>query len=342
MDKKTIESAYQGKNVAITGGLGMMGSSLAHRLVGFGANVLLIDNYLEPYGANDMNIEGIENKVRVNVADIRDKSSMDKLLRGQNFVFHFAGQVGHNISMSDPKLDIEINCLGLFYVLQACREGSPNAKIIFSGSRFEYGKIIRNPVDESHPTKPLSMYAANKLAGENYFMLFNGHYHMDTVVFRIANPYGPRSQMKHHQYSMVNWFLRLAMEGKDLPIFGDGSQVRDYIYIDDLIEAFVAAGASPRTKGQIYNVGSGAGTKFIDMANMVIQIVGRGKIDPQPWPKNYENVETGDYISNIDKIKGDTGWMPKVEFEEGLRRTLEYYKTRLEKYIPKPISELKK
>jgi len=333
MDEKTIQAVYRGKNVAITGGLGMMGSSLAHRLVSLGSNVLLIDNYLEPYGANDANIEGIEDKVKVNVADIRDKSSMDKLLRGQDFVFHFAGQVGHNISMSNPKLDMDINCLGLLNVLQACREGSPEARIIFSGSRFEYGRIIRNPVDENHPTEPLSVYAIHKLAGEKYCISFNRHYQMDTVVFRIANPYGPRSQMKHHQYSMVNWFLRLAMEGKDISIFGDGSQLRDYIYIDDLTEAFVAVGASPRSKGQIYNVGSGVGTKFIDMANQIIKIVGRGQIVTKPWPKDYENVETGDYISDITKLKEHTGWTPKIMFEEGLQKTVEYYKTRLPRYI---------
>lgn len=332
MDENHIRQIYENKNVAITGGLGMMGSSLAHKLVALGANVLLIDNYLEPYGANDANIMEIKDKVKINVADIRDLSSMNTLLKNQDFVFDFAAQVGHNISMKNPKLDAEINCIGRLNVLQACLNGSPHAKLIFSGSRFEFGVIKKNPVNEDHPLEPLSVYAIHKLAGEKYYLAFNRHYDMDTVVFRIANPYGPRSQMKHSEYGIVNWFLRLAMEGKDIPIFGDGCQIRDYIYISDLIDAFLAAGATDKSKGQVYNVGAGQGVKFIDMAKTIIRLVGKGNIIQVPWPKNYENIETGDYITDISKIKMHTGWSPKVSFEDGIKKTVEYYKDKAHFY----------
>lgn len=327
-----MKKVYSGKRIVITGGLGMLGSSLAHRLTNFDSDVLLIDNYMDPYGANDTNIEGIIDKIKINIADIRDKSSMNKLLQGMDFVFDFAAQVGHGISMENPGLDLDINCLGHLNVLQACRNGSPNAKIFFSGSRFQFGRILKNPVDENHPMLPLSIYGIHKLAGEHYFLAFNKHYNMDTVIFRIANPYGPRSQMKHSQYSMVNWFLRNAMDNKEITIFGEGSQVRDYIFIDDLVEAFLAAGATVKSKGQVYNVGSGTGTKFIDMANTIVETACSGKVVQVPWPEYYESIETGDYITDIGKIKEHTGWIPEISFKRGIRKTFEYYSHNRDKY----------
>ena len=327
-----IPEKYNGKKVVITGGLGMIGSTLAHKLVDFGANVTIIDNYLEPYGANDANIAGIENKVKINIANICDKSSMKKLLQNKEIVFSLAGQVGHNISMKNPELDMELNCLGQLNTLQACSEGSKDAKILFAGSRFQFGHIYKNPVNEDHPTAPLSIYAIHKLTGENYYQAFNKHYGMDTVVFRIANPYGPRSQMKHHHYSMVNWFLRQAMEEKDITVFGDGKQLRDYIYVDDLANAFLKAGVSEKSKGQIYNVGSGTGTKFIDMVHKIVKIVGKGKVISIPWPEEYEKVETGDYVTDIKKIQEHLNWFPEISFEEGLERTFKYYKEKRDLY----------
>lgn len=332
INESIIKTAYKNKNVAITGGLGMMGSSLAHDLVKLGANVLLIDNYLHPYGANLVNLEGIKDKVQVNVADIRDKHSMEKLMTSQDFVFHFASQVSHNISMENPKLDMEINCLGTLNVLQACRKKAHKAKIFFAGSRFQFGKIEYLPVDEKHPTNPLSAYAVHKLTAEKYCLMFNKHYGMDTVIFRIANPYGPRSQMKHSKYSIVNWFLRQAMEGKDITIFGDGKQLRDYIYISDLVQAFLAAGATEKSKGQVYNVGSGTGTRFVDMVKEVVKVVGNGKVVKLSWPEDYEAVETGDYVTDISKIRNHTGWTPKVSLKEGLIKTFEYYKGKEQLY----------
>lgn len=317
---------YEGKRVAITGGLGMIGSSLAHVLVPHGADVLLIDLFLEPYGANNVNIAGLEDRVRVAKADIRDQNAMNGLLVQQDFVFDLAGQVGHNLGMQDPRLDLELNCLGHIYVLNACRHNSPNARIVFSGSRFQFGKIENNPVDESHPMKPLSIYGAHKVLGETYFDVYFRNYGLNTSSVRIANPYGLRSQMKHSHSNLVNWFIRQAMDDNALTVFGDGSQLRDYIYTEDLAKALACIGLDRQAAGQPFNIGSGIGTRFIDMANTVVETVGSGRVVKVPWPRNYENVETGDYVTDIMKTKERTGWLPQVSFKEGIEKTVDYYR----------------
>ncbi|MBN2410002.1 MAG: GDP-mannose 4,6-dehydratase [Candidatus Aminicenantes bacterium] len=332
VDPGGLQRHYQNKKVLITGGLGMIGSSIALELVSLGADVTLVDAIIEPFGANHFNISPIRDKVTVNISDIRDKESMKSLVAGKDIIFNLAGQVSHNDSIENPFLDAEINYLGHLNVLEACRKVSPEAKILFSGSRLQFGEIERIPVAEDHPLRPKTPYALNKVAAENLYLYYHRVYGQPTVVFRIANPYGPRAQMKHPKYAMINWFLRLAMEGKCIRIFGDGKQIRDYIYIQDLAEAFILAAASDRVGGEIFNVGSGVGTRFKDMAGSIVRILNKGEIEFVPWPEEYLNIETGDYVTDISKARRLLGWAPKTSLEEGIRRTHEFYKKFREYY----------
>ncbi len=320
-----LKKVYKGKNVLITGGLGLIGSNLAIKLVKLGANVTIADLVLPQYGANFFNIKNIIKKIKIEIADIRDQKAMEKLVKDKDFIFNFAAQVSHNDSLKDPFLDLDINCKGHLTVLEACRKYNKKARIFFSGSRLQFGKIQYLPVDEKHPQEPLSVYGVHKMAGEKYYLLYNREFGLDTIVFRIANPYGPRSQMKHSKYSIVNWFIRQAMENKPITIFGEGNQLRDYIYIDDLVNAFLIAGVKKESKGNAYNVGSGVGTTFRKMCETVIKVVKKGRIEFVEWPKDYKNIETGDYVTDITKIK-NLGWKPKTSLEEGIKKTFEYYK----------------
>jgi nucleoside-diphosphate-sugar epimerase len=328
-----LNKAYCGKNVMITGGMGQMGSTVAKLLVELGANVKIIDAMLPMYGGNEFNIHGLEDKIEVCYADIRDSPAMNRLVKNQDFIFNFAGQVSHNDSISNPDLDLAINCQGHLNVLNAVKNYNPNAKIMYSGSRIQFGKIVYLPVDEHHPRIPLSVYGVHKNTGEQYYQAYFKHHNIKTVCFRIANPYGPRAQMKHHKYTMPNWFIRQAMENKTIPIFGDGSQLRDYMYIDDLANAFVMAGASEKADGEVFNIGSGVGTRFVDMVTLIIKTVGSGKTTSVPWPKNYENVETGDYVANITKITKTLDWKPLVSLEAGIKKTVDYYKKNKQHYF---------
>jgi len=304
----------------------MMGSSIAHKLVELEVDVTLMDACIEPFGANFFNIEAIKDKIKINISDIRDKESVKDLVTGKNIIFNLAGQVSHNDSLDNPSLDADINYLGHLNILEAVRKYSPEAKILFPGSRLQFGVIEKTPVAEDHPLRPKTPYALNKAAAENLYLFFNRVYNISTVVFRIANPYGPRAQMRHSKYCIVNWFIRLAMENKPIKIFGKGSQIRDYIYIDDLVNVFILAAENEKSSGEVFNVGNNVGTKFRDMAKLIVEIVKSGRIEFVPWPENYINVETGDYITDITKVKKVLRWEPKISLTEGIALTYEYYK----------------
>jgi len=327
--------ACAGKRVLITGGLGMLGSTIAHRLVACGAQVTIADAMLPLYGGNLFNLHGIEDRVRVNYADIRDEGAMNQLVRGQDIIFDLAAQVSYTDSQEMPLLDVDINCRGHLVVLEACRHFNPEAKVIFTGSRMQYGKTLYNPVDAKHPMLPLSIYGVHKMTGEAYCQMYFHTHGIRTVAFRIANPYGPRQQMKHSKYGIVNWFIRLAMDEETIRVFGDGQQIRDYVYVDDIAEALILSGVSEATDGEVYNLGSGVETRFIDMARMVVETVGRGKIEQVPWPDNYSSIETGDYVMDIAKVYDALGWQPKVTLAEGIERAFRYYSVYREHYWQK-------
>jgi nucleoside-diphosphate-sugar epimerase len=322
---------FEGRDVLITGGLGMIGSTLAHWMVRHGAQVTIADSRLEPDGANVFNRAGIEERVRVLDVDIRD-DAIEEHVAGQDYIFNLAGQVSHNDSLKSPRLDLDINYRGHVNVLEACIRVNPDVKILHSGSRLQYGRIEYNPVPETHPRNPATPYAVNKNAAEHDYRYCYEMHGVRTVCFRIANPFGPRSQMKHSKYSMINWFLRQAMEDKTITIYGDGRQQRDYIYVDDLVEAFVHAAASPRTDGGVYNVGSGRATRFVEMVETIVELVGSGRVEFVPWPEDYTNVETGDYWANISAIAKDADWEPKTPFREGVEKTYVYYRHHRDRY----------
>lgn len=324
--------AMRGRKVMITGGLGMIGSAIAHKAVALGCRVTIVDACIEPYGANMFNLDSILDQVRINIADIRDKEAIKCLVKGQEIIFNLAGQVSHNDSMEQPFLDADINYIGHLNVLECLRRFNPEAVILHAGSRLQFGKIEKIPVDEKHPLNPRTPYAMNKTAAENMYLFYSQVHRIRCVLFRIANPYGPRSQMKHSKYSMVNWFIRQAMEDKPIRIFGDGRQVRDYIFVEDLAEAFLQAAGDAKSVGEIFNVGSGVGLRFKDMVETIIHIVGAGKVEFVPWPADYINVETGDYVTDTSKICRTLKWQPRTDFAEGVQRTYDFYKKNRAKY----------
>lgn len=315
-------------NVLITGGAGFLGSNLAHALTRRGDNVTVLDAMLPLYGGNEFNLEGIRDKIKFIKGDIRDKDLVDKLIQNRDVVFNFAAQVSYIDSKDQPFLDLDINGKGHLNVLESMREHNPKAKILFSSSRLAYGKILTTPVTEDHPTNPLSIYGIHKLLGEKYYQYYANTFGLNAVSVRIPNPYGPRQQMKHNKYSIVGWFVRQALEGKEIQIFGDGSQERDYMYVDDIVEAFIELSAlrQAQGKGEIYNIGTHERVRFVDMVDAVLESVGTGSKRHVHWPENYEKNETGNYIADTTKIEKLTGWQAKVSLKDGIRQMVEYYK----------------
>ncbi len=317
--------ALRDAKILITGGAGMIGSTIAHLAVAHGARITILDAMLPLYGGNLFNLQGILDQVEFVRGDIRDFDLMKRLVAGNDLIFSLAGQVSYVDSNTDPLLDLEINCKGHLQLLEACRQANPQARLFFASSRFVYGKIEHNPVDENHPFNCLSIYGIHKLAGEKYYRFYQEAYGLHTVSVRIANPYGPRQQMKHSKYGIVNWFIRLALEGQPLTIFGEGRQRRDYIFNADLAEAALLLALAPGTAGQVYNLGSGTGVALREMAQLVAAAIPGTEVRQVEWPKDRYFVETGDYISDISKITEVIGWRPKTSLAEGIGLTRDYY-----------------
>ena len=310
----------------------MIGSTLSRLLVKSGAEVTILDAMLPLYGGNPANLQDIFDKVYFVKGDIRDLETVKRVVDGADFIFNLAAQVSYVDSNLDPLLDLDINCRGHLNVLLACGQLNRRAKLVFTSSRFVYGSIDYNPVDEGHPFNCLSIYGIHKLAGEKYYRFYHDAHGLQTVSLRITNPYGPRQQMKHSKYGIVNWFIRLALEGKPLTVFGEGLQKRDYIFVEDLAEALVQAPLHSATDGQVYNLGSGIGTPFIDMVKLMAELVPGTEIHHLEWPKDRYFVETGDFIADIAKLKEATGWAPKTALRDGIAKTIEFYRQYRDKY----------
>jgi UDP-glucose 4-epimerase len=324
---------YRGKRVLITGGLGFIGSNIAHKLVRRGARVTIIDSLAPLYGGNLTNVKEIRDDLVLHIGDIRNESLVRPLVTGADIIFHLAAQVSYIDSSRIPLDDLDVNARGTLQLLELCHQNNRDARVVFASSRLVLGKIVEQPVREDHPTEPLSLYGVHKLAAEKYHRLYASLYGMKTAVLRITNPYGERQQLKHSKYSMPGWFMRLAVEGIPIKIFGDGNQLRDYIYATDIAEAFLSVGLAPLAGGEIFNCGFGQSVPFRTMAETVVRVLKKGSIEYVPWPENYEQVETGDVHFDTGKLNGATGWRPSVSLEQGIERMYAYYDSRWSHYV---------
>ncbi len=322
---------YKEKSILITGGAGFIGSSLAHALVALGAKVTVLDAMLPLYGGNEFNLAGIRDSITFIRGDVRDNKVVQELVRGADIIYHLAAQVSYIDSKDEPFLDLDINGRGHLVLLEAVRHHNSKAKVLFSSSRLVYGKISTTPVKETHPTNPLSLYGIHKLLGEKYCRYYADSFDIAASSLRIPNPYGPRQQMKHSKYSIVGWFVRQAMAGKTIEIFGDGSQQRDYLYIDDIVSAclLLTAKAQP---GEVYNIGTDETVRFVDMVDAVLAAVGSGSKKHIPWPVHYEKNETGNYVADTTKIQTACGWQAQVPLKTGIRQMVDYYRQHREHY----------
>ena len=323
--------SFSGKRCLITGGLGFIGSNLAHRLVELGAEVLLVDSLIPEYGGNLFNIRDIEDRVRVNIADVRDEHSMNYLVRDQDFLFNLAGQVSHLDSMRDPYTDLEINCRSQLSILEACRKNNPDIKIVFASTRQIYGVPDYLPVDERHLLHPMDVNGINKMAGEWYHIVYNNVYGIRATALRLTNTYGPRMRVKDARQTFLGWWIRQIIEGQELQIFGDGRQVRDFNYVSDVVEAMLLTTAEDDANGQVFNLGSDEPINLLNLAELLIELYG-GSYRIVPFPPERKVIDIGDYYGDYRRIHAKLGWRPSVSLREGLRETLAYYREHREHY----------
>jgi UDP-glucose 4-epimerase len=318
--------SLSGARALITGGLGFIGSNLAGRLVELGAVVTLVDAMIPEYGGNPFNIAAIRDRVKVNFSDICDRHAMDWLIRDQDYVFHLAGQVSHVMSLTDPYPDIEYNIKGTLVVMEAVRRYSPRARVVFTGTRGQYGAAVRLPVAEDAPTHPKGIYEISNLTAEKIIQVYDDIHGVHAVLLRLTNIYGPRAQMKHPHYGVVNWFVRVALDGGCIKVFGDGQIKRDFLYVDDCVDAILQSAVTDEARGQILNVGIDRPTNFLQLAQTLIRVAASGRWEFAPFSPERKSQEPGDFYSDITKITQLVGWRPATSLEEGLRRTVDFYR----------------
>jgi UDP-glucose 4-epimerase len=323
---------FKSAHVLITGGLGFIGSNLARRLVDLGAYVTLVDSLIPEYGGNLFNISGIEDKVRVNISDVRDEHSMKYLVQGQDYLFNLAGQTSHMDSMQDPFTDLEINAKAQLSILEVCRRYNPDIKIVFASTRQIYGKPEYLPVDEKHPLKPVDVNGINKLAGEWYHLLYNNVYGIRTSVLRLTNTIGPRMRIKDARQTFVGIWVRLLLERKPFEVWG-GEQLRDFTYVDDAVDAFLMVAAGDDANGKVFNLGGGCSISLKELADILIEANGGGEYISKEFPPDRKRIDIGDYYTDYSLIQSALGWEPKVNLREALKSTLDYYKENIDKYI---------
>jgi UDP-glucose 4-epimerase len=320
------KNTFSGKRVLITGGLGFIGSNLAIRLVNSGADVTLVDNMMPRQGGNVFNVSEIAGRVHINFSDVRNELSTNYLVKDQSYIFHLAGQVNHVESVRDPIQDLDINCRGTLVLLESCRKLNRAARIIFAGTRGEYGKSVKLPVAEDHPTNPKGIYAVTNLTAEKMVLVYRDIHGIEGTCLRITNTYGQRHQMQHDEFGVVNWFIRKAMDGEMIPVFGDGKIVRDFLYVDDLVECLLRVASSDAAYGDVFNVGTGVPTSFVDLAKLIVEAAKTGSYEFAEFTQERREVEPGDYYTDISKIKGMLGWQPQVTLGEGLKKTIQFYR----------------
>ncbi len=322
---------FTAKKILITGGLGFIGANLARRLVDLKADVTLVDSLIPEYGGNPFNIAGIEDRVRVNISDVRDAHSMRYLVQGQDYLFNLAGQTSHMDSLQDPYTDLEINCRAQLSILETCRQYNPGIKVVFASTRQIYGKPEYLPVDEKHLLHPTDVNGINKMAGEWYHILYNNVYGIRACALRLTNTYGPRMRVKDARQTFLGIWIKALVEGKPFDVWG-GDQLRDFTYVDDAVEALLLAAAKEEANGQIYNLGGFEVISLRELADLLVKIHSGGNFQVRVFPNDRRRIDIGDYYADDSKIRSELGWVPQVNLKEGLTLSLDYYSCNLANY----------
>ena len=326
MSVSELAAPYAGKRVLITGGIGFIGSNLARALVDAGADVTVVDSLIPEYGGLLHNIAGIEDRVRINISDVRDEHSLRFLVGGQDVLFNLAGQTSHLDSMLDPYTDLEINCRSQLSILEACRHRNPAIRIVFASTRQIYGRPEYLPVDERHPIVPVDVNGINKTAGEWYHRLYGEVHDLWTCSLRLTNTYGPRMRVKDARQTFLGIWLNRVLHGDEIEVFGDGLQQRDFTYVDDAVAAFLLVAMNDAARGQVFNLGGDERVGLGELAELVVELAGSGATRTIPFPADRKAIDIGDFYADYDRITEAVGWRPSVSLRRGLTETLAFYR----------------
>lgn len=328
----SLRRALRGRRVLVTGGLGFIGSNLVRRLVALGARVTVLDALIPEYGGNRRNLAGLGRRVRVHRGDVRDRARLPRFVRGQDFLFNLAGQTSHMDSMTDPDTDLEINCRAQLSLLEACRRHNPGIRIVFASTRQIYGRPEYLPVDERHPLRPVDVNGINKLAGEEYHLLYSQVYGVRSTVLRLTNTIGPRMRVKDARQTFLGVWVKQVLSGEPFEVWG-GKQLRDFTYVDDAVEALLLAAVTPAAVGRVYNLGGSGRIALRALAELVVAAAGGGRFVVKPFPAERKKIDIGDYYADDRRARRDLGWRPRTDIAAAVKRTVEFFRHELPHYL---------
>jgi UDP-glucose 4-epimerase len=328
----TPADGFRGKRVLITGGLGFIGSALARALLEADAEVTIVDSLVPGCGGNYANVAGIADALEIAEVDLRDEARLLPLVAGRELVFNLAGHTSHFDSMSDPRMDLDLNCAAQLSLLEACRYAAPRATIVFAGTRQIYGRPHYLPVDEGHPIEPVDVNGVHKVAAEQYHLLYGRVYGMPVAVLRLTNTYGPGMRVRDARQTFLGIWVQALVRGQEFEVWGDGSQLRDFTYVDDAVAAFLRVAVDPRAHGRALNLGGERVVTLLELAALAVAANDGGSYRVVPYPEEREPIDIGDYVGDFRAIRELVGWRPEVGLEEGLARTLAYYREHGDRY----------
>ena len=322
-----------GKKILITGGMGFIGSNLARRLIELGNEITIVDSLIAAYGGNLRNLHDLRDEIRINLSDIRDEFSMKEIIKDKDYLFNLAGQTSHLDSMENPFVDLDINAKAQLSILEACRKNNPKIRVVFASTRQIYGKPNYLPVDENHPLNPVDVNGVNKIAGEQYHLLYNKVYGIATSVLRLTNTYGPRMRIKDARQTFLGIWIRNLLEGKPIQVFGNGSQRRDYNFVNDVVDAFLIVATSKIAIGKAYNLGAPDPLSLDETARLMCEKVDGSSYEHIPFPQNRKAIDVGDFICDYSTFSETFGWKPEVTFDQGIAESIDYFRDEIKYYI---------